>query len=376
MIRKVICYRCENEINAINESSEHIIPNACGGRLKSNKLLCNKCNSEFGKGFDSVLARSTNDIANLLHIKRERGIPQPILSKRKSTGEEYYLNYDGSPTQTKPKFDFFPNENGETMLHIRGNNSKEVFHMIARLKRMHPNLNDENLIAAMKEEEVYIDDSFTINSHIGGTEEFKAITKTAINFFIYNGGDRKYIKHLLPYLENKEKADVVWMHYPSDMIYKPIGDEVTHVIKVVGDKDQRVLYAYVELFNLHNFIIRLNQEYDGPSIDFNYVFDVHTYQNKTDEITLKLSRNDLDELFKNKDSKPFDNVSKRYERILQIIDKKQDQYQLRRIISDSVDQTIGNLPTGTIVDEKILEEFRQVFFKKLTLFLAHRSKQG
>ena len=40
------CYKCTDEINDENVSTEHIIPNAVGGRLKSKELLCNICNSD------------------------------------------------------------------------------------------------------------------------------------------------------------------------------------------------------------------------------------------------------------------------------------------------------------------------------------------
>src|SRR5438067_1879933 len=96
------CYNCNNEITGINASEEHIIINACGGQLMSKELLCSKCNAHFGKTFDAELARQTNDLSNLLQIKRHRGKPQPIKGRLKTTGEEYYLDTTGKPILTKP----------------------------------------------------------------------------------------------------------------------------------------------------------------------------------------------------------------------------------------------------------------------------------
>lgn len=373
--QKTICYRCENEITSSNTSLEHIILNACGGRLKSTKLLCKKCNSEFGKNFDAELAKSTNDIANLLLIKRDKGEPQPIRSLRESTRDDYYLNYGGSPSLAKAKFEFFRNDNGETMLHIQANNSKEAIKMIKGLKRKYPNLNDGNLLASMKEEEVYIDDTFTIKSHIGGDEVFKSITKTSINFFLLNGGDRKYIRHLLPYLENKEKADIAWMHYPDKHIYVPQNDEVKHVLKIVGDKDQRILYCYVELFNLHCFIVRLNENYEGESIDIDYIFDVHSYAVETNKTFLKLSKHELSALFENKSNGFIENVKKRYARIVSILYKKQDEREKDKILKEALDATLGRLKEGDIIDEKTLNEFVDIVSLKFATFLVHRDKR-
>ena len=37
---KNYCYICGKELTKLNESEEHIIPNAIGGKLKSKKLIC------------------------------------------------------------------------------------------------------------------------------------------------------------------------------------------------------------------------------------------------------------------------------------------------------------------------------------------------
>src|ERR1035437_11025447 len=95
------CYKCDNEITTATETEEHIILNACGGRLKSKNLLCKTCNSQFGETFDKELASQTNDLANLLLVKRHRGEPQSIKGKLQSTGEDYYLLYGGNPMMTK-----------------------------------------------------------------------------------------------------------------------------------------------------------------------------------------------------------------------------------------------------------------------------------
>lgn len=70
------CYVCDVELIKENETEEHIILNAIGGKLKSKKLICKVCNSNFGGRIDDSLAKQLNPIANLLNIKRERGKPQ------------------------------------------------------------------------------------------------------------------------------------------------------------------------------------------------------------------------------------------------------------------------------------------------------------
>jgi hypothetical protein len=119
------CYRCEMPITDNNVSEEHIILNACGGRLKSKKLLCKSCNSIFGDKFDFELAKTTNVLANFLMIKRYDGQPQPISSIRTNTGEKYYLELGGHPIQSKTNYHIY-DEGNEKKIKIEAKDLKEL----------------------------------------------------------------------------------------------------------------------------------------------------------------------------------------------------------------------------------------------------------
>lgn len=367
------CYRCNHELTESNASEEHIILNACGGRLKSRALLCKKCNSVFGNKFDRELAQTTNDIANLLLIKRQDGNPQPIKSTRTTTGEKYYIEPGGSPVQSKTNYEITQQDNGNTNLRVTAKNRKELKKTLQGLKKKFPALDLDKALESAQEKEYYINDSFEVNSEIGGKGAFRSIAKTAINFYIYKGGDKVFIEHLLPYLEEKEELDVVWMHYPGQNIYTSENDEITHVLKLIGDSNEKILYAYIELFNLHNFIVRLSESYTGTDMDHDYIFNVHTFDVKENKTTLKLTRSELRNLFINKDAKPFEKVKERYVRVLNISNKHQDKYQIEKIISKAVDASIGQLPSGTVIDEHILASMREEFMKRITAFIAHRN---
>ncbi|MEQ9439354.1 MAG: HNH endonuclease [Cyclobacteriaceae bacterium] len=316
------CYRCENELTKQNSSVEHIIINACGGKLKSSSLLCSTCNSIFGEQFDKELAKTTNDLSNLLLIKRERGEPQKIKGISNDGKEELYLEFGGDISITKPTIDLIDVDNeaiDKRRINIKAPNPKILIQTLKGLKRRYPMLNIENALENAITNNKPFNEAIEIKSSIGGQEVFKSILKTLINFYMLNEGKRDEIKHLFPYLENKTKMDVVWMHYPDNLIYEPIENEITHVLKLVGDQNEKILYGYVELFNVHCFIIKLSDDYRGNNIDADYVFDVHTHQVSKNVTHLQLNRENLLDLFKNKDSKPFENVQKRYQRVLGVV---------------------------------------------------------
>ena len=49
------CIFCNQELDSNNKSTEHIIPKCMGGKLKSNLIICKRCNNKFGTEFDEAL---------------------------------------------------------------------------------------------------------------------------------------------------------------------------------------------------------------------------------------------------------------------------------------------------------------------------------
>jgi len=364
-----VCYCCEEYITEKNSSIEHIILNACGGRLKSKSLICKNCNSKFGNSFDNELAKSTNDIANLLMIKRDKGKPQNIKGKTDS-GIEYQVKFDGTPIQSRATYEYVEVD-GKNTINIVAPNEKQFLKLLKGLKRKHPNLDIDSAIKSKKVSKKHFDKAIEVTSFIGGEKVFKSITKTAINFFMLNGGDRIYIHHLLNYLEGKVEADVTWFHYPPNEIYKTKEDEVTHVIKVVGNPKERILYAYIELFNIQNFIVKLNTEYDGSELDIDYVFDVKNYNTQQKVTNLSLSRSELIDLFQNKDGSIHSHIQLKYNRVLKIAYKIIYKYELNQAISQSVDRVLGKYKTGTVTNQDIMEEMRKDFLNTIVPLITN-----
>jgi hypothetical protein len=366
------CYCCEVPLTQTTASIEHIISNACGGRLKSSKLLCKACNSIFGDKFDAELAQTVNPIANLLLIERDRGEPQKIRSTSIDSGKQYDLEYGGEISHTRPEIELV-NLDSEKIedrkIKVRAPNVEILNQVLLGLKRKYPTLNIEQAIRSAVTSRFAFNEEVEIKTSIGGTETFKSILKTAINFYIHCGGQRRYIEHLLPHLKGSEVLDVVWFHYPEKFIFNPQGQDVTHVLKLVGDPGQRILYSYVELFNIHCFIVKLNCEFNGPAIDCDYIFNVHTLEVSFRATDLSLDRSQLLELFSKKETISFfDQVKARYARVLNISQRLQARHYRNKVISEAVHRTLGNLPDGTALDEITISTMRQDVLKALSPF--------
>src|ERR1039458_2085888 len=123
------CYLCSKALTADNESKEHILLNAIGGQLKSNDLLCRKCNSDFGHEADSELAAQLLFLSGHLNIKRDKG-ENPIIKGAKSeNGKTYNLIGGSKPVASKPEFNRNVKD-GKVSYSIGARNEKELIKML------------------------------------------------------------------------------------------------------------------------------------------------------------------------------------------------------------------------------------------------------
>jgi hypothetical protein len=89
------CALCEAEFDTENESAEHLIPNAIGGRRKVMRFICRECNSSAGETWDAEVARQLLWLSLMVSVSRERG-QLPSLKVITTADERLTIRSDGS----------------------------------------------------------------------------------------------------------------------------------------------------------------------------------------------------------------------------------------------------------------------------------------
>jgi len=267
---QITCYVCLEPID--EKSDEHIIPNCIGGRLKA-KLLCKKHNNGFGSKAEGVFARQMNPFCNLLNIKRERNdIPdQPVIYQETNTVA--YMKADGG-LESK-NFSYEVAQNGSQIdLHIHAPDSdiRKTRKHLKGLKRTYPNLDVEKTLSELKKDATQGDHRVKLEIDLSGIEIQQTTAKTAINFYLYRGGERKYVSQLISRLEKTETVPVC-LAYPNKPVFKNPSGTFLHKILLIGSTEERLLYCIVDYFNTVSFIVILNGYYDGPALELPYFLD-------------------------------------------------------------------------------------------------------
>lgn len=346
------CYVCDIEITKERETDEHILLNAIGGKLKSKKLICSGCNSDFGSEIDDTLAAQLNPIGNLLDIKRDRGQPQNVKGIYKN--KDILIEPGG-----KLKLARAYTDKDENMFHIQASSERQARQVLKGLKRNHPEINVEEQINNAKRSISFLP-SVTINMNFGGEEASRALCKMAVNFFIYNGGRPEEIKHLLTYIKGSQEEAEFYFYYPKSEVFYKDEKEILHTLILVGDPQQKLLYVYIELFNEFKMVVFINKEYEGEPTYESYHYNVVTNEVVDYEEPVKIPPQQL-KRYKSKDidSKKF---QERMKHLFQRIDKIM------------VDKRISEITTNAMkeMSEKYPQEEHPVFTEEMIGFLSDR----
>lgn len=356
------CYRCNEVLTSENKSKEHIILNSCGGRLKSSKLLCIECNSILGSILDSDVAEHGNMFMNLLLAKRERGEIQKIDGILKLTGEPAVFNNNGTVKYAHP----IVNTDPDNFL-IKVNSIDQYNKIIQNLKKRVPNLDEEAMLKSL--EWTKMPKEFSWVMKWSGINIFPAFMKMIINYYLHKKGDSKFIKHLLPFIQKEVNYKKMMYHLTEVPVYIPADNEVSNIIKIVGNPKKNLLYAYFELFNFYPVLALLNDEYTGPKIDYAYGINVLSGKEFEPKFHLSFDRqffNEMDNTNKQKNEIPIERVNFRIDRILSMIAKRHVEKDIQNKISEifkncNLDDNINDIPTD--IATEIQETISNLTFK-------------
>ncbi|WP_298903820.1 HNH endonuclease [uncultured Psychroserpens sp.] len=367
------CYICTNEINDKNETDEHIIINAIGGRLKSKKLLCSECNSDFGENADSALAKQLNSLSNMLMVSRHRGAAQPIIGDDPKTGKKYYLEVGGEPKLFKPEITKKKNGDNEE-ISVTARTEKELRQILSGLAKKQPKFDLDEAMKSAEWQNKKLTEPLHFQNTIGGKDVFRAVTKTAMNYYMYCGGNRSQIEYLISYIKGETEQDIVWMHY-VDSLYPLAEDKCYHILYLIGNPKERILYCYVEFFSTHKYLVLLNKEYDGRDLKQEYYFDITDVKEESLKIEMNYDRKTLLGFFKDKDDKLFSRVKEAFDHSIQLGLKRQDDNRRGNILERAIQNSLGKYPEGIPITEKMRKECVDEIVKDILPYLIDRMEK-
>lgn len=289
------CFMCGLELTESNKTTEHILLNAIGGTLKSDKLICEKCNSLFGEKMDKSLFQQLHPFALLLNISRNRGKTQPLIATR-SNGEKIRIYPDGKLEAISPTVQFIEDD-GKKRFEILARDAKESKKIFDNIKKKYPSAT----LISTNEKTEYIDEKITFSYDFGG-DALLSICKTAICYYLHIGQNQEFIQDFINKFKERNIIDFCNFCYLDKNLLEKEADGIYHSIAIVGDSDERILYAYVELFNFYKVIILLNNNYVGEKIINVYSYNLLKRKQSNSNLHMHITRSNIEEILKKNES--------------------------------------------------------------------------
>ncbi|MHB8283502.1 MAG: HNH endonuclease [Caulobacteraceae bacterium] len=290
------CLLCTALITDDNDSAEHVLTNAVGGRLKVRGLVCKPCNDRTGHDWDAVLADQLHALCLLIGVARERGETPPLTVKT-TTGQVLKLTAADGLHLPKPSYEEVQTEAG-VQIRLSARTMAEARRMIEGAKAKYPQIDVEASLAQAQQQWSAPDGYMHHSFYVGGFQAGRSIVKSAMVFAVHAGVSPDSLGSALDFL--RDTADVtppIGWYYATDVVAgRPPKTPLT-CVGVHGNSQTGLVLGYVEYFGFHRAIVELGRDYAGPEVRASYGFDPRTGEEVELDVILPFDADELAAIF-------------------------------------------------------------------------------
>jgi|26BtaG_2_1085354.scaffolds.fasta_scaffold13930_2 hypothetical protein len=370
------CALCDTVINQENNTKEHIIPNAIGGRKKVENFICEDCNKKSGGTWDIALIKQLEPLSLLFDIKRERGEVKPNTFTT-TKGEKITLRANGTMTLGSQSFKQTPIEGGGTQFSGKAQTMSQAKDMLKSMKKKDPDLDIDSIYGSLKENSIYCEDEIVFDISFGGHEAGRSLVKSAVAWAFESGISLEDCDEAIYYLKNPNAEKCFGYFYKSDLVKNRTKGVPIHCISVKGCSKKKQLIAYIEYFGIYRIILRLGSNYQGKDTISTYGINPMTGQTIDLKVDINLSDDEIRETY-NYQSLFEDKIEESLSEVISTAQKLSVEKELSRVVHNEGEKafkqcgaTLGDTPTGKH-KKKFMDEIQKS--GELHSFLIHLLK--
>ncbi|MCK5543564.1 MAG: HNH endonuclease [Desulfobacterales bacterium] len=368
------CALCNVEISENNDSKEHIIPNAIGGKKKVKGFICDLCNIKSGDAWETELAKQLNSLCLLFNIKRDRGAV-PSQKFRTTGGKHLILNKDGTFDQVTPGYKEVVNDTG-VRIDISDRSYSKLKKRLRGVKRKYPQapvdeaLNDIENHAIIKNK--YTHDLIEFNYSFGGDEAGRSIVKSALSLAFDSGINPKDCKDAMNYLLNSKAEACFGFFYERDLIKNRPEKNPFHCVYVKGDPVTQLLLGYVEYFGCQRVVLCLSRSYNDVEFNNQYSLNPITGENLTLDVDLNLTLSEIESAY-NYEKLNLEVYKTAVIKIMAMGQAISFQMEKERVFADAVKYAFSEcgVVEGEILTSEQQKAMAGLIWKKIEPFVLH-----
>lgn len=268
------CIFCKKDFESESNNYEHALLNCLGGRFKTSKVDCSKCNNDFGIGIDDEMAKSVQDFRCVGALRSgDKKLPPPIKDIKLMNGMIIDLLAGMVPYSREVKYEREKLANGNLEVRFGAGSFEQLSKLLPHFAKG-SGLTFEQLISIIRNIEIKIQ-QIAINEHIplkfafGGLHPTRSMAKSLTVLWCHHYGNDEFIQNnfedTVRFItdekfasENKEfaKIDSRPIHLPEDIILKKTFGNHYNLMIVHADQDGN-LNGVFRMYNVVNWIFNL-----------------------------------------------------------------------------------------------------------------------
>jgi HNH endonuclease len=268
------CVICGTPLTQEKSTSEHIIPNALGGQLRTRNAICQDCNSKTGHEIDTELIESLSMFANVFDVPRDRGKHPDLYLKDETTGLEYKFQ-PGKQVVRAPNIRVSRND-GEIGFNFFAPTREDAERIVRKNLPKNKNLvQTSSLVGEPVEKNEY---SITQNVQFNNINLLRAIAKIASCYVRYKGIQLPSLA-LAPSFVLNGTTGIVPVTTPHSDIVQIVDlpeHPLYHAIFLHKAQNSPNLFAYIVLFQAFEFIVLVDHSSELPPVTYGYLWNIVT----------------------------------------------------------------------------------------------------
>jgi len=266
-----ICATCGGQITEADDSEEHIISAAIGGRRTVRGLLHQVCNNQAGQTWDAELERQLRPLALHFGVQRQRG--QTLrMAITTTAGEELLLGPKGQLTMVRPNITRTPTPQGVN-LQITAGSDAQAREVLEALKRKTPHIDVEGTLATAQVRRSYAQGAVQLQLGFGGELSGRSLVKSALALAHQAGIPVDRCGDALRYLREADGTPCFGYYYVGDLISDRPAEKPLHCVAIEANPETSLILGYVEYFGVHRAVVCLGRGYRGEAVKCIYAID-------------------------------------------------------------------------------------------------------
>ena len=303
--RKCVC--CNAELVDAAISIEHILPQALGGKLKSDRVFCGSCNNRLGNEVDVHFVQQFAFFSTTLDIKRERSKGHAkVVAKHEPSGEEVHIGPDLRIKTTKVTVET-KEVDGHEQVRIVAPSLEVASKIVKDYESYAAKTGGKVQIESKEVKKIEPKGPIQVELGFGGPDGFRGAAKIVLGLYIHKDGARGDVAELAEYVCSGKEKHLVWMHYIPRL------DPTTHLTHdiIIATDTQKRLWGVVSIYGAASYIVKMGRVSDAP-ISLHYRHNVSEAKGEYLKPDWTPDGNDLELAFQKKEmpmAKMQDNVS-------------------------------------------------------------------